>query len=113
MFGKQHYEIVHNAVDISLFQYSREKEESIRKEFQLGERHIYGHVGNFVWSKNHLLMLQIFKEIQKQDPEAVLFFVGQGTMQKEIEEKVQELSLQDSVILTGVRQGCAGVDVCI
>ena len=104
MFGKQHYEIVHNAVDISLFQYSREKEESIRKEFQLGERHIYGHVGNFVWSKNHLLMLQIFKEIQKQDPEAVLFFVGQGTMQKEIEEKVQELSLQDSVILTGVRK---------
>ena len=49
-------------------------------------------------------MLQIFKEIQKQDPEAVLFFVGQGTMQKEIEEKVQELSLQDSVILTGVRK---------
>ena len=51
-----------------------------------------------------MLLLQIFKVIQKQDPEAVLFFVGQGTMQKEIEEKVQELSLQDSVILTGVRK---------
>ena len=104
MFGKQHYEIVHNAVDISLFQYSREKEERIRNEFQLGERHIYGHVGNFVWSKNHLLMLHIFKEIQKQDPEAVLIFVGQGTMQKEIEEEIQKLSLQNSVILTGVRK---------
>lgn len=104
MFGKQRYEIVHNAVDISLFQYSREKEERIRNEFQLGKRHIYGHVGNFVWSKNHLLMLQIFKEIQKRDPEAVLFFVGQGTMQNEIEEKIQELSLQNRVILTGVRK---------
>ena len=106
MFGKQHYEIVHNAVDISLFQYSREEEESIRKEFQLGERHIYGHVGNFVWSKNHLLMLQIFKEIQKQDPEAVqlLCRAGDRAGEKEIEEKVQELSLQDSVILTGVRK---------
>ena len=104
MFGKQHYDMVHNAVDIAAFQYSKEKEEKIRNEFQLGERHIYGHVGNFVWSKNHLLMLHFFKDIQKQDPEAVLFFVGQGTMQKEIEEKVQELSLQDSVILTGVRK---------
>ncbi len=33
-----------------------------------------------------------------------MFFVGQGTMQKEIEEKIQELSLRDSVILTGVRK---------
>ena len=49
-------------------------------------------------------MLHIFKEIQKQDPEAVLFFIGQGTMQKEIEEEIQKLSLQDSVILTGVRK---------
>lgn len=104
MFGKQQYEMVHNAVDISAFQYSKEKEEKVRKEFQLGTCHIYGHVGNFVWSKNHLLMLHVFKEIQKKDPEAVLFFVGQGAMQAEIEEEIQKLSLRDSVILTGVRK---------
>ena len=104
MFGRQHFEIVHNAVDISAFQYSREKEEKIRQEFHLGKCHIYGHVGNFVWSKNHLLMLKIFKEIQRLDPEAVLFFVGRGEMQKEIEEEIQRLSLEGRVILTGVRK---------
>lgn len=104
MFGRKQFEIVHNAVDISSFQYSGEKEERIRKEFQLGERHIYAHVGNFVWSKNHLLMLHIFKEIKKSDTEAVLMFVGQGTLRQEIEEEIQKLSLQDSVILTGVRK---------
>ena len=104
MFGKSSYEIVHNAVDISAFQYSTEKEEMIREEFNLGQRHIYGHVGNFVWSKNHLLMLNIFKEIKKSDRDAVLFFVGQGTMQKEIEEEISKLGLRDSVILTGVRK---------
>jgi len=104
MFGSQSYDIVHNAVDIEAFRYTKAKEEQIRNEFQLGNRHIYGHVGNFVWSKNHLLMLRIFKEIRTLDPEAALFFVGQGTMQKEIEEEIAKLNLGNSVILTGVRK---------
>ena len=90
MFGKQHYEIVHNAVDISLFQYSREKEESIRKEFQLGERHIYGHVGNFVWSKNKVLKWNQVKHGEEyrytvgRSTDAMMGLVAEGLFGKDV-----------------------------
>lgn len=104
MFGSSSYEIVHNAVDISKFRYSEEKEQAVRTEFGWKNAHVYGHVGNFVWSKNHILMLHIFKEIRKKDPDAVLCFVGQGTLRNEIVEEIGKLGLEDCVVLTGVRK---------
>lgn len=104
MFGNCSYDIVHNAVDIERFRYSAEKSQMIRKEFNLQDKHIYGHVGNFVWSKNHLLMLDIFHEILKRDEKAILMFVGEGSLRNEIEQKIEQLKLGEKVILTGVRK---------
>lgn len=104
MYGKQSFRIVHNAIDIRRFAYRPEASRKIREEFGLGDRRVYGHIANFISSKNHLYLLQIYKEIAGIDENARFFCLGEGTLRDEIESEIRRLGLEDRVILTGVRK---------
>ena len=104
MFGKKTYKVVHNAISIDKFLYRAEAGNKIRKEFGLSEKKVYGHIANFIQSKNHMFLLSIYKEISKIDESAVFFCVGEGDLRPEIEEEIKRLEMQDKVILTGIRK---------
>ncbi len=103
MFKKAKFEIVHNAIDIDRFCFAEEKGDKVRDEFELGECHVYGHIGNYSEPKNHMFLLEIFKEISVLDPKARFFCVGEGELRPQIEERRKELGLDDKVTLTGIR----------
>ena len=104
MFGKNDFTFVPNAIDTSEYLYHADVRKSMRKEWNVDSKNVYGHVGNFVYAKNHLFLLEVFKEITLKDDNAVLFLVGEGELREEIEQKIVELKLQDKVILTGRRK---------
>lgn len=104
MFGNREFTFVPNAIDTSEFLYDADSRKSMREEWKVAEKNVYGHVGNFVYAKNHLFLLEVFKQITLEDENAVLFLVGEGELREEIEKKIQELKLQDKVILTGRRK---------
>ena len=104
MFGNLDFTFVPNAIDTSEYLYHVEIRESMRREWKVEDKNVYGHVGNFVFAKNHVFLLDIFKEISLKDEKAVLFLVGEGELREEIEKKIEELELQDKVILTGRRK---------
>ena len=104
MFGNQNYEVVKNAIDINKFAYNKDAADKVVAEFNLHGRHIYGHVANFIESKNHGFLLEIFKEITKLDERAVLICLGDGSTRLQIETKIRDLGLEDKVILTGIRK---------
>ena len=104
MFGKKPYRVIHNAIHIEKFSYREEAGKKIRQEFHLGDRKVYGHIANFIRSKNHMFLLSIYKEITKIDDKAMFFCVGEGDLRPEIEEEIKRLGLQDKVILTGIRK---------
>ncbi len=113
MFGNQSFEIVHNAIDLESFAYQEEKAQRIRDEFGLEGRHVYGNIANFIASKNHLYLLDIYAEILKKDPEARCFCLGDGDLRPEIEEKIYALHLDGKVILTGIRKDAADFMSCM
>ena len=104
MFGNLDYTFVPNAIDTSEYLYHADIRESMRREWNVECKNVYGHVGNFVYAKNHLFLLDVFKEITLKDENAILFLVGEGELRGEIEKKIVELNLQDKVILTGRRK---------
>lgn len=104
MFGKQDFTFVPNAIDTSEYLYHSDIRKQMREEWNVTEKNVYGHVGNFVYAKNHTFLLDVFKEITLQDEKAVLFLVGEGELRDEIETKIKELQLQKKVILTGRRK---------
>lgn len=104
MFGNLDYTFVPNAIDTSEYLYHADIRESMRKEWNVENKNVYGHVGNFVYAKNHTFLLDVFKQISLKDEKAVLFLIGEGELREEIEAKIQKLDLQDKVILTGRRK---------
>lgn len=94
---------LHNAIEIEKFQYNEQIRNKIRKQMNIAERFVIGHVGRFSAEKNHILLLDIFYEVLKLNPFSVLLLVGSGELEGKIREKVKYLQLNDNVIFTGVQ----------
>ena len=113
MFGEKDFRVINNAINVSKFAYSEEKAEKIREEFVLHGKHVYGHIANFRESKNHMFLLEVYKEIAKIDDKAVFFCLGDGDLRTEIERKIKELNLEDKVILPGTRHDAQDFMSCM
>ncbi len=97
--------ILKNGIECDKFQYSSDVRKRVRSELQLEkESLVIGHVGRFNHQKNHLFLLDVFSDVVKSLPNAVLILVGGGTLQSKIEEKIIELHLEKQVKLLGIRE---------
>lgn len=103
MFQGQPFQVLNNAIDIKKYIYSEQVAEEVRKELDIGDCKVIGHIGRFNPQKNHTFLIDIFSEIKKMQPDAKLLLVGGGDGITEIQHKVEKLGLTDSVIFTGVR----------
>ncbi|MCH6266006.1 glycosyltransferase family 1 protein [Neobacillus citreus] len=100
---KENFFILNNAIDIKKFIYNQELRSRKRKEFNIEDRFVIGHIGNFTIPKNHNFIIDIFKLIHEIKPKTVLMLVGDGSLRPSIERKIHSLGLMNHVILTGVR----------
>ena len=103
MFCGASFEILSNAICAADYSFDAARKQIQRDIWGIQPNELLvGHVGNFTLAKNHLFLLDIFNEIQKRTP-AKLLLVGKKLQRNDIEEKIQELGLQDKVILAGTR----------
>jgi glycosyltransferase involved in cell wall biosynthesis len=64
---------------------------------------VIGHVGNYVWHKNHGFLIETGREILAREPRARLLLVGHGLIGSQLEKQVQASGLADRVLITGPR----------
>lgn len=95
--------IMKNAIDLERFSFQIEKRQALRKEYDLENAFVVGHVGRFDTQKNHSFLLKIFSEIKKQKENAVLLLVGDGTLRAQTEEQAKQMGISDSIRFMGVR----------
>lgn len=112
MYGKQMVDagkvnIIHNAIDLDKFAFNPEKRATLRKELGLEGTFVIGHVGRFMFQKNHEFLIDIFAEVAKENPKARLLLIGDGPLRAHIEEKVHRLGLTDKVQFLGIRKDVA------
>jgi glycosyltransferase involved in cell wall biosynthesis len=101
---KENFYILNNAIDTSKYIFNETLRRDKRKEFQIQEKFVIGHIGRFSSPKNHVFLIDIFKAIHDKESNSVLMLVGDGELRRKIENKVADLGLTDSVIFTGLRQ---------
>lgn len=93
--------VVNNPIDVKKFEFSKEDRDKIRAELGVNDKYVIGHVGRFVYSKNHMFLLESFSAVVKNNRDAMLVLVGGGKLKLEIESKISELGIKDNVILYG------------
>ena len=100
---KENYIVINNGIDIEKFKFNQEVRDKKRKELNIQNRFVIGHVGRFSHEKNHEFIVDIFNEIYKRDKNSSLLLVGDGLLKQTIEEKINKLNLSDNVIFTGTK----------
>ena len=99
--------IIPNAIDLERFAFNPDKRNLLRQKLGLENKFVLGHIGRFVYQKNHSFLIDVFAEVVKVKPEARLMLVGDGELRKTIEKKVVNLGLQDKVLFLGNRNDVA------
>lgn len=103
MFCGAPFEILSNAIPAADYTFDAKCKRIQREKWNIHSNDLLvGHVGSFTVPKNHVFLLDIFHEIQKRTP-AKLILVGDKCQRSDIDEKIQNLGLEDKVILTGLR----------
>ncbi|MDO5548130.1 MAG: glycosyltransferase [Eubacteriales bacterium] len=95
--------IIPNGIVTERFTYHEEVRKKIRKEINVEDKFVVGHVGRFLPQKNHEFLIDIFAEIYKKEPNAVLLLLGQGELENKIRERVNQFELNECVRFLGIR----------
>lgn len=101
---KEKIQILNNAIDTEKFQFSQEAREIYRKDLNLNGKFVLGHIGRFVYQKNHHFLLEVFHKVSEKIPESLLLLVGVGVLEEEIKSLVHEKGLDEKVIFLGARE---------
>ena len=104
-FIKDKSEVIYNGVepkhfDPNIFQ---NKINIIRKELGINENEVVlSNIAAFRPEKGHLVLLESFKRVLHEIPNALLLFVGDGATRKEIEKRAVLYNIADRVRFLGV-----------
>ncbi len=108
LFGKKvlnskKYYLVKNSIDANKFAFSQSARDFYRKDLEIDGRIVLIHVGRFHEAKNHMFLLNIFKDLYYQNNKYCLLLVGDGELRPDIEWFVSHYKLSEAVKLLGVR----------
>jgi glycosyltransferase involved in cell wall biosynthesis len=109
LFGDKFYvsgkvNLVRNAIDTRAFIYNEADRAEMRAELGISDELVIGHVGRFMFQKNHEFLIEIFAEVIKLQPNSILLLVGDGPRIEEMKHIVANKGLYDKVVFTGVRR---------
>lgn len=95
------FTVLNNAIDTEKFKFNEVARNKIRNELNIADKLVIGHVGRFNEQKNHVFLVEIFKEIIKLNSKVVLLLIGSGTLQSNINSIICNYGLEKNVIFLG------------
>jgi glycosyltransferase involved in cell wall biosynthesis len=108
LFGKKiassdRHKVLPNGINFNVFKYDSNVRERIKKELDIVDYYVIGHVGRFNIAKNHIFLIDLFFEFKKQNPQSKLFLVGGFDEVEYLKtvQKCQELNIANDVIFYG------------
>jgi len=99
----ERFKVINNAIDIGLYKFDESIRSEVRRELGIENDLVLGHVGRFDTVKNHSFLIEVLNEIQKTKPNTKLILVGVGKLWNDIQKKISDLNLSDSVLMLGAR----------
>lgn len=107
LFGEQipknRIKIMPNAIELGKFKYKQEVRDEYRKRFQLENCYVIGHVGRFVYQKNHRFLLEVFHALLQVIENTKLILLGEGELFSEVYRQVEYMNIKDKVLFLGRR----------
>lgn len=104
MFGTDNFKVVRNAINVEEYAFDEVRRERMRERLGIEPSTlVVGHVGRFVPVKNHEFVVEVFSELLKIHPCAVLLLIGDGELRSKMESRVRDFGISGSVRFLGLR----------
>lgn len=88
-----------NGINLPKFVFSTENRKQLRKQINVNDNtRVIGFVGVLQKRKNPLFALSVFARFHKANPDSKFLMFGHGPLKQQIDESIQKLGIQDSVI---------------
>lgn len=102
---KEDVTLIKNAVNIEKFRFSKKERDEIRMKLGIDQDEIViGHIGRFTTAKNHIFLLQVFKNFLDNHQNAKLLLLGDGDLYEQMVQQANELKIVDRVIFAGRKE---------
>lgn len=101
LFRDDDFEIIKNGIDLSKFRYDNKISEEYKEKINFRDKIVIGHVGNFVYQKNHNFLINVFNKLQELDEDVRLLLIGDGPLLSKMKEKVDNLNIGDKICFLG------------
>ena len=97
------YYTIPNAINTDAYAFNLESRQKIRKQYGIEENaFVCGHVGSFTMPKNHRFLIDVFEEILKRKPDAILLCCGQGETMQDIKDYSRNKGILEKIVFAGV-----------
>lgn len=97
--------IIRNAIDVNEYAYSPELRKKYRRELGIADDTlVIGHVGRFMFQKNHAFLLKIFRKVCELSSNVVLLLIGEGELRDDMERCAISYGIGDRVRFLGLRR---------
>lgn len=103
VYDKYNHQVLNNGIEAKEYVYDKKIDKKYRKQFNLENSFIVGHVGRFTAQKNHKYLIDVFKQIKEQEENSKLVLIGRGELEQEVSEYINQKGLKEDVLLLGVR----------
>lgn len=104
MFGRDNNaNIVKNGLDYEKYRFNKHTAEKLLVGRKHGKKVIVGHIGRFVYAKNHEFLLEVFEVFHIKHPHSRLWLIGEdmGEGYERIKSIVKAQGIEDSVDFIG------------
>lgn len=106
--------VINNAIDVKKFKYDKNTRKVKRDELNISESaFVIGNVGRLEVMKNHLYLIQIFKELLVYNEDSFLLIIGKGPEKKKIKKNISKLNLKNKVIILSDRSDVSELMNCM
>lgn len=97
--------ILKNSIDLHTFKSTLGIREKIREQYNIKKDHfVIGHVGRFCHQKNHDFLIDIFFNVLRINPDAILVLVGEGPLKDKVRRKAANMGLLNNVLFLGIKE---------
>jgi glycosyltransferase involved in cell wall biosynthesis len=88
--------ILEYSMDMREFKYDEKDRDLLRREFNIVDRKVIGHIGRHSYQKNQFWLIDMFKSALRMDPSLFLLIVGEGELKEETIKYASELLPESS-----------------
>ena len=103
MYGKnEKYQVIKNGIDINKYEYSIEKYKSIRQNLEWNDNPVILYVARMNHQKNPFFTLEIMHSLNKEIPNVMMAYIGDGELRKDIEKYILDRNIKN-ISFMGIR----------